>query len=115
MAIKKSVSKYVKYKQFSNCLVIDVLRLLILNDSAAEHYASDKDFVLNLLRMCYDKDLTTPPLQMLSLRFVANMFREQKLRYSAVKHAKPILDTITVCKGSTNKDIRSHYASVLQK
>lgn len=97
-------------------IVIDVTRLLFLNNSAAEHFANDKDFIPNLLALCFNKDLTYDALQMLCLRAIANGFFHQNLKYNIVKNGQTLILEVTAkCPESKNKTLRDTYAVVLHK
>jgi phospholipase A-2-activating protein len=98
--------------------VVDLARLVILTDAGANYFfqqyqTSKRNILTELLAVAFGES-KNEALQMLTLRFLANMFQQAKLRFLAVSDSAEVLRKLSgACAGSTNANLKLAYATAV--
>jgi hypothetical protein len=109
-------TKLLKWDHVDVFPILDLLRVLVRDDEVSDYYYDEIDnfnIIDEVLAIGFGEN-TSDTLKIMSLRFLTNVF-PKKLMSIVVKRAQEILKIISICKQSTNKNIRDIYIKFLLK
>ncbi|KAL0480223.1 phospholipase A-2-activating protein [Acrasis kona] len=115
LALDQLLSKSPSDKLFP---VIDLARCVILTDAGANYYfqqyqQSKRNILSELLNVSFGSNASAV-LQMLTARFLANMFKQSKLRFLAVTDSVATLEQFKqVSANSSNANLKLAFASAV--
>jgi hypothetical protein len=109
-------TKLLKWDHVDVFPILDLLRVLVRDDEVSDYYYDEIDnfnIIDEVLAIGFGEN-TSDTLKIMGLRFLTNVF-PKKLMSIVVKRAQEILKIISICKQSTNKNIRDIYIKFLLK
>ncbi|GFQ03817.1 phospholipase a-2-activating protein [Phtheirospermum japonicum] len=96
--------------------VVDVMRMFVLHPDGAtkllQHVKGENEVIIELIR----KVTAHPPLAanlLTSVRLVTNLFKNACHNEWLLKHRAEILDALSTCCSSSNKNVQKSYATLL--
>eukprot|EP01102_Stenamoeba_stenopodia_P019458 TRINITY_DN7357_c0_g1_i1.p1 TRINITY_DN7357_c0_g1~~TRINITY_DN7357_c0_g1_i1.p1 ORF type:complete len:707 (+),score=140.41 TRINITY_DN7357_c0_g1_i1:242-2362(+) len=92
--------------------VLDLLRLVVLYPAAADHYSQHLEVLKVVLALASDSS-NNKILQMLTLKFLSNMFANKNTTQIAVKHSMRVISAILPAAASQDKFVHSCLAANL--